>query len=181
MAVSDGKVIIAQRMGDGSYNVYAGLTIPENWSKANADYFHSPLFREKLVSDEYADWSSDITDLVKLSDGSFHTWPLYALSPEALCWKPKPGCTLVGDAAHVGLPNGEGVNVAMHDSLQLAQEIERCGLENLAEAVRRYEESMLPKGAEHIEDGEMMSKLFYEKDSPKSFQAWIASMGEGVQ
>lgn len=178
MALSSGKSIIAQRMGDGSYNVYAGLQIPENWSQANASLLQSPHFRQQLVKNDFADWSSDITDLIKYSDGSFHTWPLYALPANSLSWKPIQGCTLIGDAAHVSLPNGEGVNCGMHDSLQLAQEILQSGLEHLDEAVKRYEEKVLPKGVDHIKDGDEMTKMLYEQDAPKSFKAWLVSMGQ---
>ena len=181
MAISAGKSIIAQRMGDESYNVYAGLQFPEHWSKANTDLVHSADFRRHLVSEDFADWSSDVTDLVKLSDGTFHTWPLYSLPAEALCWKTISNVCLVGDAAHVSLPNGEGVNCGMLDSMELGQEIVRNGLDHLDEAVRRYEEKMLPRGIEHIKDGEQMTKIFYEEDAPKAFKKWVTSMGEVVE
>ncbi|KAJ9301195.1 hypothetical protein DTO271G3_1330 [Paecilomyces variotii] len=47
---------------------------------------------------------------------------LYTL-PYGTSWEHTPGVTLVGDAAHLMLPNGEGVNQGMLDSLLLSQAI----------------------------------------------------------
>jgi len=180
MALGSGKNIIAQRMGSGSYNIYAALPLPEHWSKEseNAELLHSPSFRQHLVQTHYADWSKDLTDLITLSDGDWHSWPLYTLPSEAVAWSSVPGVTLVGDAAHVGLPNGEGVNLGMHDALDLANAIAEFGVGNLDGAVRRYESGMLPRGREHIEDGKRMAEMFFEMESPREFKEWLKEMGQ---
>ncbi|KJZ79516.1 hypothetical protein HIM_00985 [Hirsutella minnesotensis 3608] len=41
-------------------------------------------------------------------------------------WQHKPGLTLVGDAAHLMPPNGEGVNMGMYDSLMLSKAISQA-------------------------------------------------------
>lgn len=43
--------------------------------------------------------------------------------PQETFWDHKSGVTIVGDAAHLILPNGEGVNFAMIDSLLFSQAI----------------------------------------------------------
>ena len=112
MALSSGKAIIAQRQGDTSYMLYVGLQLPDGCSKANAAKLQSPHFREQLLKDDFAVWSTDITDLIKYSDGfPYHAWALHTLPSDAFPWTSQPGVTLVGDAAHVTLPNGEGVNL----------------------------------------------------------------------
>ena len=103
---------------------------------------------------------------------------LYTLPADSLSRKSVPGVTMVGDAAHLSLPNGEGVNWAMFDSLELAQQIEHCGLDNLDEAVKRYEEKMLPRGIEHIKDGETLAEQMFGDDAPKKFRDFLASVGE---
>ncbi|TQV92468.1 hypothetical protein V2A60_007156 [Cordyceps javanica] len=67
--------------------------------------------------------------------------PLYAL-PYGTSWAHKKGVALIGDAAHVMLPNGEGVNQAMLDATLLADAI-----------VGAYDESVAGAGASGAGDG----------------------------
>lgn len=165
-------------MGDGSYTVYAGLRLPENWAKDEAELFKSPRLREHLVRTEYASWSSEISDFLTFSDdGPLYCWQLYTLQTESLDWKAVPGVTLIGDAAHLALPNGAGVNCGMFDGMQLAREILRAGLQNLDKAVARYEEEMFPRAAEHIRDGLQMNDVLMAENSPRGFKEWLAAAG----
>ncbi len=174
MALSSGKQIVAQRQGDGSYNVYIGLRLAENWSKSEAHTLLSPQFRNDLVKREFNDWSTEVTDLVKYSDGPFYAWNLYAMPTQSLSWKSVPGVALIGDAAHVSTPfQGEGVNCAMFDSLQLAQEIVQCGLERLDEAVERYEEKMFPRAIDLIARSEENGKLLFAQDALEKFSTIV--------
>ena len=179
MALSKGKQIIAQRMGTGLYNCYAGLLLPENWNKSEegSALLRSSDIREHLIANEFAGWSSDATDLIKHSNGSFRAWPLYTLPPEAMSWKSVPGITLIGDAAHLSLPNGDGVNIALYDAFQLTNEIVECGLENLDQAVRKYEDKMFPRAIHHIEDGIKMGQNFSAPDAPVGFRRWLVELG----
>ena len=101
IAAEAGKQILAQGLGDGSYNIYAGLCLPEHWGKENPLVADSSQLRQSLLQTEFADWAPVNTDLIKRSDGDFHPWPLYAMPPGALSWESVPDVTLIGDAAHV--------------------------------------------------------------------------------
>ena len=61
-------------------------------------------FVDSLLDIEFSTWHSDLRNLIKYTAGPFHPWPLYAMPPSALNWKPVPGVTLIGDAAHVSTP-----------------------------------------------------------------------------
>lgn len=177
LAASEGKQIVAMRMGDTSYVVYAGVPRPENWSKDNATVFHSPHFREHLVANDFAGWNSEITDLLTYSDDErWHCWPLYSLPMTFKGWKSVSGVTLIGDAAHLSFVNGEGVNHALYDSFQLAEEIEKCGLDRLEDAIEEYEKKMIPRGLESLMEGKEVKRRFYSVDSPQQLKAWVASM-----
>jgi 2-polyprenyl-6-methoxyphenol hydroxylase-like FAD-dependent oxidoreductase len=84
---------------------------------------------------------------------------------------------LVGDAAHVAFVNGEGVNIGMFDSLQLAREIAERGVDRLDEAVVAFEKDMHVRGKENIVDGEEKKEIFFAEDAPKGFVEWLRAVG----
>lgn len=177
MGMGSGKQIAAQRNGNGSYKIYIGLRLPEHWSKEDANLVNGPALRSKLIEEDFSDWAHDLTDCIKYSEGQFRAWPLYAMPIESLSWRSVPGVTLIGDAAHVSTPFvGEGVNCAMHDSLQLAQEIVKAGTERLDEAVAAYEEVMLPRAIDLITKSTASGELIFAPDAPEGFRAMIAGM-----
>lgn len=58
------------------------------------------------------------------------------------------------------------MNVAMHDSLELAQQIIKVGIEHLDEAVANYEQLMFPRAKGMIEDSAKTNEGMFSEDSP---------------
>lgn len=119
-------------------------------------------------------------------------WPLYYLAAEtfaadadAKTWTRAPGVTLLGDAAHVALPNGEGVNLAMLDALRLYQclsaELAKDGeafdaktdVEAIERAIVAYETEMRKSAAEHVADGFMINDMMYKVDGAQRMTAFF--------
>ncbi|KAL6856800.1 FAD/NAD(P)-binding domain-containing protein [Trichoderma novae-zelandiae] len=167
MCLGSSKEIVTQRQGDGSYRVYLGVTVPEDFVRSGTvDLTDTESARRLFLSSTFfGDWAEDLKDLIRHSE-DFRSWPLYYMDPDAVSWKSIPGLTLVGDAAHVAIPNGEGVNCAMADALSLASKIAVYGTEDLDRAVAEYEEDMFRRGAEHIRDGLKMAALIRHEDGP---------------
>ncbi|CAP61361.1 uncharacterized protein PODANS_4_50 [Podospora anserina S mat+] len=160
LAIGDKKITITQRQGDGSYRIYFGFQTPEHFFRT-LDLRNVEAIREMLLSSKYyGDWAEGTKDLIRHAT-DFWAWSLYTLSKEDLSWKSVSGATLCGDAAHVTVPNGEGVNLAMADALELATSIVQHGVEELNEAVAEYEKGMLGRGAETIAQGEMMTEAMF--------------------
>lgn len=155
--------MIIQRQGDNSYRVYFGVTVPEHYVGSQMDLKDVDATRGMLLSNFFHDWSDDLKQYIRSAD-NFRSWPLYQLPTDSLAWDSMPGLTLAGDAAHLSVPNGEGVNLAMVDAMQLAGKIEQCGLENLNKAVEQYEEDMKRRGEEHIRVGEQMERVMTHAD-----------------
>ena len=139
--------------------------MPENaFRDGTIDLRDAEAMRRLLLSREhYADWGQQYKELIRHAT-DFRGWPIYSLSQEALGWEPVPGVTLAGDAAHVTIPGGEGVNLAMTDSLELADKITEHGIENMDQAVREYEASMLVRGIGSIQRGRMMAGVMFSED-----------------
>ncbi|KAK2843916.1 hypothetical protein FQN49_005945 [Arthroderma sp. PD_2] len=163
MSIGSGKLIVTQRQGNGSYRNYTGLQIPEDYFRnGTVDLQDVKATRNLLQSDFYADWSEEHKKLIQHAT-HFRPWPLYSLSTEDLAWKSVPGFTIVGDAAHVTIPNGKGVNLAMTDALKLVAKITEHGSENLDRAVQEYEAEMFPRGIDMIEDGKEMADAIFSE------------------
>ncbi|KAK4196466.1 putative hydroxylase [Triangularia verruculosa] len=176
LTVSDERISITQRQGDGSYRIYFGLQTPEGFFRT-LDLQNLEAARNMLLSSEYyGDWAELYKDLIRHST-HFWAWSLYTLSKEDLNWESVSGATLCGDAAHVTIPNGEGVNTAMADALDLANSIEKHGIEHLDDAVKEYEARMFPRAIESILQGEIMADAMFVKDPQVFLQKFGPAMG----
>lgn len=156
MSIGPETLIITQRQSNGSYRNYFGLQVPADFFRnGTVNLQDAEATRRLLLSDFYAGWSEDYKELIQHAT-DFRPWTLYSISTADMIWDSVPGVTLVGDAAHLAVPNGEGVNVAMEDALKLASKIAEHGIENLNQAVREYEADMFPRGVASITAGEKM-------------------------
>ena len=178
LSVGSGKTIVTQRQGNGSYRNYFGLQVPEDFLHSGVDLENLEATRRLLLTHFYADWAEEYKDLIRHAT-DLRAWPLYTLSAEDLPWKSVPSLTLAGDAAHLSVPNGEGVNLAMTDSLRLAAKIAEHGTEHLDRAVQEYEADMFPRGIDTISAGNAMSGAMFAEDPRVSLQLMTA--GEAAE
>ncbi|KAK5709934.1 hypothetical protein LTR17_019322 [Elasticomyces elasticus] len=173
LAADSGHQIIAQGLADGSYQINISVAVTEGWqhsSSGGAGLISDPPVLRAFLMQLYADWAPTITDLIRNSDDAFRLWPLYALPFESLSWESVPGISLIGDAAHLEIPDGEGVNRALTDGVSLARSIVKHhegGDFDLA--VREYEAEMLPRVRGEIKSNEVKIKLLWSSDAPKGF------------
>jgi 2-polyprenyl-6-methoxyphenol hydroxylase-like FAD-dependent oxidoreductase len=185
MAVGSNKTIAAQCMTSGEYTINVGLRLPENWSQqpSNAALVaDAARLRQHFLDKEFSDWISSITDIVRHTDSPFRAWPLYAMPVESLSWQTVPGVALLGDAAHVSTPfEGEGVNQSLYDSLQLAQQLVKYGLDDIATAVSEYEKLMLPRGKALISGSAANGELLFAENAPEKFSEIFNGMKADMQ
>lgn len=165
---------MTQRQGNGSYRNSFGLQVPENYLRNGTGNLQDvEITRRLLLSDFYADWSEEHKDLIRHAT-DLRAWSLYTLSTEDMGWKSVPGMTLAGDAAHLSFTGGDGVNLAMTDSLKLASKIAEHGTENFDQAVREYEADMFPRGIARITESKAMEKVMHSED-PQAFIQLMSS------
>jgi 2-polyprenyl-6-methoxyphenol hydroxylase-like FAD-dependent oxidoreductase len=91
-------------------------------------------------------------------------------------WARAPGVTLIGDAAHLAPPNGEGANLAMLDGAELGRAI-AAHPGDVEVALAEYEQAMFPRAAEAA-GAEDIYDLMLGDDAPHS---WIAMMNGAEQ
>ncbi|MCJ1403051.1 hypothetical protein MMC11_006273 [Xylographa trunciseda] len=145
VALGSDKGVVIARLRDTTYQVGAMLRLPEDWRADQAALLDDPKTLQNELCQHFSGWSESMRDIITNVEGAFHTWPQYSLPPEGLQWEHVPGITLIGDAAHLTVSGGHGVNSAMFDAYQLAQNITTHGIDKLDAAVIAYETEMLPR------------------------------------
>ena len=186
-AFSDTKGLTAQRNGDGSIRTYIMLQKPETWLQDVGVDWSDPVAAKKfLLEEEYRDWADELKDFIIHADPDIVARPFY-MHPPDFEWTPKRGLTLLGDAAHLMTPfAGEGVNLALHDALDLSKAIvEACredGGSELFDAIKGYEKVMLERCHESMEETWRNLQLFFAPTAPrelaKMFQEMMAGDGQ---
>lgn len=76
----------------------------------------------QTIANEFKGWPNEITALITEAESSITPRKINAL-PDEHRWQRRQGVTLIGDAAHLMAPSGEGANLAMLDAAELAESI----------------------------------------------------------
>ncbi|MFI7064616.1 FAD-dependent oxidoreductase [Kribbella sp. NPDC050124] len=116
-----------------------------------------------LDSDLLDGWHPQIRRLWAARDEPIVVRPVYVL-PVGLTWPRRPGVTLLGDAAHLMPPVGEGANLAMLDAADLGRAI-AAHPGDLDAAVADYEPAMLSRAAETAKRSAAVAELLTGPDA----------------
>ncbi|MGW5442176.1 FAD-dependent oxidoreductase [Streptomyces asiaticus] len=150
VAGDQGKRLIgAQREKGETLHVYAMLSEPLDWF--DGIDFTDPATAAARISGAFDGWAPELTALITESDTAPVLRPLYTL-PVGHRWDRVPGVTLVGDAAHLIPPNGEGANLAMLDGAELGEAL-AAHPGDIETALSAYEQAMFPRSARAARDG----------------------------
>ncbi|MFG2599024.1 FAD-dependent oxidoreductase [Streptomyces sp. NPDC048462] len=168
-ALAPGMGFLAMREADGNLHSYAQLVKPLDWL-AGTDLTDAATVTARVLA-EFDGWAQHLTALLTDSDTAPVLRRLYTL-PVRHRWSPRPGVTLLGDAAHLTPPNGEGANLAMLDGAELGQAIARHAGDT-EKALAEYEQAMFGRAAEAA--GEDVYGIMLGENAPHS---WIAMMTE---
>ncbi|GGS55035.1 FAD-dependent oxidoreductase [Streptomyces cinerochromogenes] len=139
-----GRELFAHREKGDTLHAYVGLTEPQDWFDA-VDFTDAAAATAR-VAKEFDDWAPELTALITDCDTAPVLRALHAL-PAGHRWDRVPGVTLIGDAAHLSAPNGEGANLAMLDGAELGKAL-AARPDDIEAAITAYEEAMFPRSAE---------------------------------
>ncbi|MBM0204841.1 FAD-dependent monooxygenase [Micromonospora sp. STR1s_5] len=129
------QILAAQRLGDGSLRVGISLRAEDQ----PLDTYRS----KRALLDLFAGWNPRLTALIEAAEGA-PTPRLIEAMPIGTRWTSRSGVTLIGDAAHLMPPVGEGANQAMLDAAELASRL-AANPADPNSAIRTYEESMFSR------------------------------------
>lgn len=161
-ALSPNKGMTAHREPNDTIHTYIQLNCAEEWIK-NIDFTDKQASID-TISSQFEGWAPELLSLIVDSETQIVPRMIYAL-PDKHRWTPKSGITLIGDAAHLMAPSGEGANLAMIDAYDLANAIEN-NYNNIDTAIDAYENKMYLRSEEEaIESHEALDNVL-GKDSP---------------
>lgn len=161
-ALAPGKGILAHREPDGVLHAYIALKKSEAWI-ASLD-FSEPAAVLARVAAEFEGWAPGLRALITEADTPPVARPLYTL-PIGHRWERTPGVTLLGDAAHLMPPSGEGANLAMYDGAELAKAI-AAQPDDIETAVGVYEQAMFARSASAAVDAHKLLGMMLGDGAP---------------
>ncbi|MFD3583163.1 FAD-dependent oxidoreductase [Streptomyces sp. NPDC058683] len=161
-ALAPGKGIQAHRESGGTLHTYVALRRTQDWF-AGIDFNDAGAAAAGIAA-EFDGWAPELTALI--TDGE--TAPVLRLLhtlPVGHRWDRVPGVTLLGDAAHLMVPNGEGANLAMYDGAELGKAL-AAHPDDTEAALTAFERAMFSRSAEEAVEAVRLHELMFGDDSP---------------
>jgi len=118
------------------------------------------------VAAEFDGWAPALTALITDGETAPVPRPIHALPVEHR-WERVPGVTLLGDAAHLMIPSGEGANLAMFDGAELGKAI-AANPGDVEAALIAYEKDLFPRSASEAAEAEAILMVCLGPNAPQS-------------
>jgi 2-polyprenyl-6-methoxyphenol hydroxylase-like FAD-dependent oxidoreductase len=93
-------------------------------------------------------------------------------------WARVPGVTLLGDAAHLMSPSGEGANLAMFDGAELGKAL-AANSGDVEAALVAYETDLFPRSASAAVETDELRKLLFGDNAPQSLIDFFTKIQPG--
>ena len=176
-ALAPGKGVFAHREAGSILHTYVALSRPAEWF-AGIDFNDAAAATARIAA-EFDGWAPALTALITDSDTPPILRPIHAL-PSGHRWDRARGVTLLGDAAHLAPPAGEGANLAMLDGAELAKAI--AARPNVIEAaLAAYEETLFPRSQSAAADAHTILGLCLGDRAPFELIDFFTGVRDGMR
>ncbi|TGK09277.1 FAD-dependent monooxygenase [Leptospira selangorensis] len=161
--VYDGeKFLHVSSKGDGSLDFYVSCKKDEHWVQNSGINFSDKTQVFTWFKEEFSKWDSVWFELVENVNLPLLLRPQYCM-PLDQTWNTVPNLTILGDAAHPMPPSGEGVNLAMLDSLELSECLTDPGYKDIQTAIAAYEKQMQIRSAKEAQESLEMTEWMHSE------------------
>ncbi|MEU0677394.1 FAD-dependent monooxygenase [Streptomyces sp. NPDC006172] len=170
--LGNGVSLAAQRNGDGRVRI--GLSFydtAEDWLALSGIPFDDPAAARARLIDLLPGWDPRFTALIAACDDTVVPRPITAL-PIGLTWPSTPDVTLIGDAAHLMPPVGEGANMALLDGALLGRAL-ASHQGDFAAAVEEYEHEMFERTSAAARMSANIQALLTSPDAARKMLAFF--------
>jgi 2-polyprenyl-6-methoxyphenol hydroxylase-like FAD-dependent oxidoreductase len=173
LAPAPGQGIFAHREAGSVLHAYVALARPSDWF-AGID-FTDPTAAKARIAAEFDGWAPALTALITDGEAAPVLRLLHTL-PTGHRWERVRGVTLLGDAAHLAPPAGEGANLALLDGAELGAAIAAHPDDSEA-ALAAYEEAMFPRSQSAAAEAHQILALCLDDRAPFGLIDFFASAG----
>jgi 2-polyprenyl-6-methoxyphenol hydroxylase-like FAD-dependent oxidoreductase len=172
-ALIPGKGFLAHREAGDVIHTYVVFFRPVEWF-AEIDLADADTANKRIAA-EFDGWAPELVSLITGGETGPILRSIHQL-PNRHHWDRIPGVTLLGDAAHVSLPGGEGANLAMLDGAELGQAI--AAYPNDPEtALATYEKVMFPRSEAAAIAAHETIELIFGAGAPQG----LVNLFKGIQ
>lgn len=154
-ALTPGKGIVAHREAGAVLHTYVELNRPAEWF-AGIDFGDGAAAAARIAA-EFEGWAPELTALITDGETAPVARMIHTL-PDGHRWDRVPGVTLLGDAAHLMAPSGDGANLAMFDGAELAKAIAAHPGDTEA-ALTAYEQALFVRSESFYADAREILEL----------------------
>jgi 2-polyprenyl-6-methoxyphenol hydroxylase-like FAD-dependent oxidoreductase len=159
----------AHRERGTTIHTYAIIDKPQDWFDG-IDFADSGDSVARIAA-LFDGWAPALTALITDSDARLVLRPIFEL-PVGHHWSRVPGVTLVGDAAHLAPPDGEGANNAMLDGAELGKAL-GTNPDNVETALAEVEAAMFTRTAKRTDNAEFIEQIFGADGPPEDLLEYL--------
>jgi 2-polyprenyl-6-methoxyphenol hydroxylase-like FAD-dependent oxidoreductase len=170
--LGNGISLAAQRNGDGRVRIGISFyNTAEDWFATSGIPFDDPAAARARLIDLLPGWHPRFTALIAACDDTVVPRSIATL-PVGLTWPSTPDVTLLGDAAHLMPPTGEGANMALLDGALLGLAL-AAHPHDFPTAVKEYEREMFERTSAAARLSANMHELLMSPDAAQKMLAFF--------